>query len=128
VQWTPRRRSLAQPRSRSMQRAAFLGCALCSHLSSPVSQTASSHELMLWCCQQWPGVSGEVNPPNAALRLYGGAAFERALNEFQLAVETLEFPKGARWVSADASVLLWLAADNPVHMLRCASLHSRSTL
>lgn len=52
--------------------------------------------MTLLMLRQWPGVAGEVNPPNAALRLYGGAAFERALREFQLAVETLEFPRGAR--------------------------------
>nr|KYP50066.1 Dynamin-like protein C [Cajanus cajan] len=28
----------------------------------------------------WPGVITEVNPPNATLRLYGGAAFERVAN------------------------------------------------
>ena len=35
-----------------------------------------------------------VEPPNAELRLYGGAAFERALQEFQEASLLLEFPMG----------------------------------
>ena len=43
---------------------------------------------------QWPSVAGDVKPPNAELRLYGGAAFERALNEFQEAAHMLEFPIG----------------------------------
>lgn len=43
---------------------------------------------------QWPSVTGDVKPPNADLRLYGGAAFERALNEFQEAAHMLEFPIG----------------------------------
>lgn len=29
--------------------------------------------------RQWPGVSGEVTPQHADLRLYGAAAFERCL-------------------------------------------------
>ena len=42
---------------------------------------------------QWPGVPTEVKPPgNAGLRLFGGAAFERVLQEFQEAARCLEFP------------------------------------
>lgn len=44
---------------------------------------------------QWPGVSDAVRPPNAGLRLFGGAAFERCLNEFQEAANALRFPTGA---------------------------------
>ncbi len=29
--------------------------------------------------RQWPGVSGEVTPQHADLRLYGAAAFQRCL-------------------------------------------------
>lgn len=43
---------------------------------------------------QWPGVADAVRPPNAGLRLYGGAAFERCLNEFQEAAHALRFPTG----------------------------------
>lgn len=43
---------------------------------------------------QWPGLVGEVRPPNSGLRLYGGAAFERCLEEFQEAALALEFPAG----------------------------------
>ncbi|KAK9808620.1 hypothetical protein WJX72_000661 [[Myrmecia] bisecta] len=45
---------------------------------------------------QWPGVAGPVHPVNAELRLYGGAAFERCLQEFQEAVQVLGFPTVAR--------------------------------
>ena len=42
---------------------------------------------------QWPGVaSTTVRPPNASLRLFGGAAFERCLQEFAAAAHALEFP------------------------------------
>ncbi len=41
---------------------------------------------------QWPGVDGSLRPPNADLRLLGGAAFERTLQEFQKAAGALEFP------------------------------------
>jgi hypothetical protein len=41
----------------------------------------------------WPGAGGaEVRPPNAGLRLFGGAAFERCLQEFQCAAEAVTFP------------------------------------
>jgi hypothetical protein len=40
----------------------------------------------------WPGVVAAVRPPNAGLRLFGGAAFERVLQEFQEAAKCLEFP------------------------------------
>lgn len=43
---------------------------------------------------QWPGVTEAVRPPNAGLRLFGGAAFERCLNEFQEAANALRFPSG----------------------------------
>jgi hypothetical protein len=49
---------------------------------------------MLWCgvLLQWPGCLDAVKPPNAGLKLFGGAAFERCLNEFQVAANTLAFP------------------------------------
>lgn len=43
---------------------------------------------------QWPGVKGEVHPPNEGLRLFGGAAFERCLQEFVQAALVLGFPAG----------------------------------
>ncbi|KAK6934251.1 hypothetical protein RJ641_034406 [Dillenia turbinata] len=33
----------------------------------------------------WPGVTADVRPPNATLRLYGGAAFERVMHELHCA-------------------------------------------
>ena len=43
---------------------------------------------------QWPAVHGPVRPQNANLRLYGGAAFERCLDEFQMAAHVVQFPNG----------------------------------
>ena len=43
---------------------------------------------------QWPSVHGPVRPQNASLRLYGGAAFERCLDEFQEAAHVVQFPNG----------------------------------
>mmetsp|Transcript_4509 Transcript_4509/g.12314 ORF Transcript_4509/g.12314 Transcript_4509/m.12314 type:complete len:775 (-) Transcript_4509:922-3246(-) len=40
----------------------------------------------------WPGTPGPVVPPNAGLKLFGGAAFERCLHEFQEAAHALQFP------------------------------------
>lgn len=44
----------------------------------------------------WPGVITEVNPPNASLRLYGGAAFERVMHEFRCAAYSIECPPVSR--------------------------------
>lgn len=45
---------------------------------------------------QWPGLTHPVKPQNSQLRLFGGAAFERCLNEFQEAAQGLKFPAVAR--------------------------------
>ena len=51
--------------------------------------------LRLGCiCMQWPGVQGLQDPPHAQLPLFGGAAFERCMSEFQTAVTSLSFPSG----------------------------------
>lgn len=44
----------------------------------------------------WPGIAGPVHPPNANLKLFGGAAFERCLQEFQSAAGQLDVPRVAR--------------------------------
>ncbi|RDX78985.1 Dynamin-related protein 5A, partial [Mucuna pruriens] len=44
----------------------------------------------------WPGVIADVNPPNATLRLYGGAAFERVMHEFRCAAYSIECPSVSR--------------------------------
>jgi hypothetical protein len=41
-------------------------------------------------------VTAVVKPANAGLRLFGGAAFERVLAEFQEAAKLLEFPSVQR--------------------------------
>ncbi|KAK7244279.1 hypothetical protein RIF29_39099 [Crotalaria pallida] len=44
----------------------------------------------------WPGVTTDINPPNATLRLYGGAAFERVIHEFRCAAYSIECPQVSR--------------------------------
>lgn len=44
----------------------------------------------------WPGVILDVKPPNATLRLYGGAAFERVMHEFRCAAYSIECPPVSR--------------------------------
>ncbi|XP_061370760.1 dynamin-related protein 5A [Gastrolobium bilobum] len=44
----------------------------------------------------WPGVIADVNPPNATLRLHGGAAFERVMHEFRCAAYSIECPPVSR--------------------------------
>lgn len=44
----------------------------------------------------WPGVTVAVKPPNHTLKLYGGAAFERAMHEFQCATYSIECPLVSR--------------------------------
>eukprot|EP00854_Cymbomonas_tetramitiformis_P004668 gene4668-5716_t len=45
----------------------------------------------------WPGVPGGcASPAHAELRLHGGAAFERVIQEFQTAAWSLEFPAASR--------------------------------
>ncbi|XP_012092729.1 dynamin-related protein 5A isoform X2 [Jatropha curcas] len=44
----------------------------------------------------WPGVIVHIKPPNATLRLYGGAAFERVIHEFRCAAYSIECPTISR--------------------------------
>ncbi|KAI4322952.1 hypothetical protein L6164_022598 [Bauhinia variegata] len=44
----------------------------------------------------WPGVIADIRPPNATLRLYGGAAFERVMHEFRCAAYSIECPPVSR--------------------------------
>ncbi|KAI9085877.1 hypothetical protein K1719_031954 [Acacia pycnantha] len=44
----------------------------------------------------WPGVIADIKPPNATLRLYGGAAFERVMHEFRCAAYSIECPSVSR--------------------------------
>ncbi|XP_050220258.1 dynamin-related protein 5A [Mercurialis annua] len=44
----------------------------------------------------WPGVTVNIKPPNATLRLYGGAAFERVIHEFRCAAYSIECPSVSR--------------------------------
>ncbi|KAK3426999.1 hypothetical protein EUGRSUZ_F03311 [Eucalyptus grandis] len=44
----------------------------------------------------WPGVTADIRPANANLRLYGGAAFERVMHEFRCAAYSIECPPLSR--------------------------------
>lgn len=55
-------------------------------------EVTASANICLFVTLQWPGCLDAVKPPNAGLKLFGGAAFERCLNEFQVAANTLAFP------------------------------------
>ncbi|XP_058211089.1 dynamin-related protein 5A [Rhododendron vialii] len=44
----------------------------------------------------WPGIRADIKPPNATLRLYGGAAFERVMHEFRCATYSVECPPVSR--------------------------------
>ncbi|KAF8409233.1 hypothetical protein HHK36_005307 [Tetracentron sinense] len=44
----------------------------------------------------WPSVTADIRPPNATLRLYGGAAFERVVHEFRCATYSIECPAVSR--------------------------------
>lgn len=46
---------------------------------SPPAALAHLPALNPFSLLQWPGVTAAIRPPNAGLRLFGGAAFERAL-------------------------------------------------
>ena len=46
--------------------------------------------------ENWPGVIADIKPPNATLRLYGGAAFERVMHEFRCAAYSVNCPPVSR--------------------------------
>ena len=75
---------------------------------------------------QWPGVQGEAQPANAELLLYGGAAFERCLDEFQEAAQCLTFPSGEDHVlpgfkaAAYAAHLTWVSSGHACMQLPCS--------
>ncbi len=52
----------------------------------------------------WPGTTRAVVPPNAGLKLFGGAAFERCLHEFQEAANAVQFPAGEVSTRAHACI------------------------
>jgi hypothetical protein len=58
----------------------FRACVTRRPVGAPQSRLPSLSSIMKGpCCRQWPGVTDEVAPPHAGLRLYGAAAFERCL-------------------------------------------------
>jgi hypothetical protein len=68
----------------------------CSLLDPSVFGMTTAEERAYLGYAAWPGIPAGVRPPNASLKLYGGAAFERCLHEFQKAAEQLDVPRVAR--------------------------------
>ena len=57
---------------------------------------------------QWPGLTESVITSNSQLYLYGGAAFERCLAEFQEAASKFVFPSG---ISLHPAALFYVNTD-----------------
>ncbi|KAE8713640.1 Dynamin-related protein 5A [Hibiscus syriacus] len=68
-----------------------------SHISSPEQWgKTTEEERSESCIGSWPGVTIDIKPANAILRLYGGAAFERVMHEFRCAAYSIECPPVSR--------------------------------
>eukprot|EP00798_Chlamydomonas_sp_ICE-L_P023671 gene23671-9206_t len=76
---------------------------------------------------QWPGVTGSVVPPNAGLKLFGGAAFERCLNEFQVAANALRFPSAVATDRVANMLLAYKGRNNFMATSRAAEDIARQT-
>ncbi|KAJ4841903.1 Dynamin- protein 5A [Turnera subulata] len=90
-----------------LRRAAMLNAAsICSHVGSLIDGAADPAPEQWGKTTQeeraesgmggWPGVTLDIKPPNATLRLYGGAAFERVMHEFRCAAYSIECPPVSR--------------------------------
>ncbi|KAL0320663.1 UNVERIFIED_CONTAM: Dynamin-related protein 5A, partial [Sesamum radiatum] len=90
-----------------LRRSAMLHAAsICSHLEALLEGAAdpapeqwgktTEEERSTSGIGGWPGVTRDIKPPNATLRLYGGAAFERVVHEFRCATYSMECPVVSR--------------------------------
>ncbi|KAK6134564.1 hypothetical protein DH2020_031684 [Rehmannia glutinosa] len=90
-----------------LRRSAMLHSAsLCNHLETLLDGAAdpapeqwgktTEEEKLESGIGGWPGVTTDTKPPNATLRLYGGAAFERVVHEFRCATYSVECPVVSR--------------------------------
>ncbi|KAK4398376.1 Dynamin-related protein 5A [Sesamum angolense] len=90
-----------------LRRSAMLNAAsLCNHLEALLDGAANpapeqwgrttEEEKLESGVGGWPGVTIDTKPPNATLRLYGGAAFERVVHEFRCATYSMECPVVSR--------------------------------
>ncbi|KAL0353765.1 UNVERIFIED_CONTAM: Dynamin-related protein 5A [Sesamum angustifolium] len=90
-----------------LRRSAMLHAAsLCNHLEALLDGAANpapeqwgrttEEEKLESGIGGWPGVTIDTKPPNATLRLYGGAAFERVVHEFRCATYSMECPVVSR--------------------------------
>ncbi|WIA29612.1 hypothetical protein OEZ86_012099 [Tetradesmus obliquus] len=110
-------KDVAALRRAGMQHAAATAMAVQEVLAGcsdpdPAAHGMTSEEERSASNVQWPGCLEAVKPPNAGLRLFGGAAFERCLNEFQVAANMLAFPSAAVARDRVANVLLAYKGKN----------------
>ncbi|CAI9088674.1 OLC1v1023076C2 [Oldenlandia corymbosa var. corymbosa] len=90
-----------------LRRSAMLHAAsICNHMGALIDGAAdpdpeqwgktTDEERLESGIGSWPGVIADIKPPNASLRLYGGAAFERVMHEFRCAAYSIECPPVSR--------------------------------
>ncbi|XP_057473855.1 LOW QUALITY PROTEIN: dynamin-related protein 5A-like [Actinidia eriantha] len=90
-----------------LRRSAMLHAAcICNHVGALIDGAAdpapeqwgktTSEEQSESGIGSWPGITADIKPPNARLRLYGGAAFERVMHEFRCATYSVECPQVSR--------------------------------
>ncbi|KAL6999524.1 Dynamin-related protein 5A [Sarracenia purpurea var. burkii] len=90
-----------------LRRSAMLHAAsICNHVGALIDGAAdpapeqwgktTEEERLESGIGSWPGVTADIRPPNASLRLYGGAAFERVMHEFRCATYSIECPPVSR--------------------------------
>lgn len=90
-----------------LRKSAMLhAAALCNHVEALIDGAAdpapeqwgktTEEERLESGIGSWPGVTAEIKPPNATLRLYGGAAFERVMHEFRCAAYSIKCPPVSR--------------------------------
>ncbi|TMW82626.1 hypothetical protein EJD97_005502 [Solanum chilense] len=90
-----------------LRKSAMLhAAALCNHVEALIDGAAdpapeqwgktTEEERIESGIGSWPSVTGEIKPPNATLRLYGGAAFERVMHEFRCATYSIKCPPVSR--------------------------------
>ncbi|GMH41703.1 hypothetical protein BSKO_09613 [Bryopsis sp. KO-2023] len=107
---------VAALRRAAMQHTAALSSHIIELLDGATDPDPSQHGLTTEeertssCCPQWPGVERHVSVAHSELRLYGGAAFERCMEEFQSVSGALSFPSVAQ--NRMANVLLSVRGRN----------------
>ncbi|KAI7746674.1 hypothetical protein M8C21_018286, partial [Ambrosia artemisiifolia] len=86
--------------------AMLFASSICNHMGALIDGTAdpdpeqwgktTDEEKSESGMGSWPGVISDIKPPNATIRLYGGAAFERVMHEFRCAAYSVQYPTVSR--------------------------------